>query len=96
MDIMKKRRLKFRHVIVMAVIIYVGYTLVSQQIIINRLNKDLERYSAENKKIEDANALLMDQIRYADTDEFLERVARERMGLIKPGETVYVIEDVEE
>lgn len=95
MDIMKKRRLRFRHVLIILILVYVGYTVVDQQMMINRLNEDIAKYSMENKKIEDANAILKDQIQYAGTDEFLERAARERMGLVKPGETVYII-DVKE
>lgn len=89
---MKKRKFKFRHFLVLLVIGYVGYVFVSQQFMILRIKGDIEKYKKENKKIEDSNAYLMDQIEFAKTKEYKERMGRERIGLIMPGETVYIID----
>lgn len=89
---MKKRKLKAKHIFMALVVCYVGYTLVSQQIMISRIKKDINTYGQENKKIEESNAYLKDQIEFAKTKEYKERMARERIGLVLPGEKVYVID----
>jgi cell division protein FtsB len=60
---------------------------------INRMRDDISKYDLENKKVEEANQYLNDQIEFAKTDEYKEKMARERIGLIKPGETVYIINE---
>jgi cell division protein FtsB len=93
MDIMKKKRkLRVKHFLVGVVLCYIGYILISQQFMMMRIQKDIEKFSQENKKVEEDNAYLRDQIEYASTDEYKERMARERIGLVKPGETVYIID----
>lgn len=88
---MKKKRFKFKYIFYVMLLCYVGYTLVSQQMTINRMRDDILKYDQQNKKIEDANQYLKDQIEFAKTDEYKEKMAREKIGLIKPGETVYII-----
>jgi cell division protein FtsB len=90
---MKKRRFNLKYVIYGLVFCYVGYILVSQQFAINRVNGDVEKYSGQNKKIEESNSYLKDQIQFAQTDEFKEKIAREKIGLIMPGETMYIINE---
>lgn len=90
---MKKRKFKLKHLLFLAVLCYVGYTLTSQQLMINRIKGELNKYNEQNKKIEESNKYLKDQIEYAKTNEYKEKVAREKIGLIKPGEIVYVIHD---
>lgn len=90
---MKKRRFGLKFVIYGLVFCYIGYILVSQQIAINRVNNDIQKYAEQNKKVEDSNSYLKDQIQFAQTDEFKEKIAREKIGLIMPGETMYIINE---
>jgi len=90
---MKKRKIKFKAVFIGILVCYLGYIIISQQMAILRIKRDIEKYSAENKRIEEENSYLKDEIEYAGTDEYIEKMARERLGLIKDGETVYVIKD---
>lgn len=89
---MKKKRFKLKPIIYGLIVCYVGYIFVSQQFMINRIKGDIDKYNQENKKVEESNAYLKDQIEFAKTNEYKEKVARERIGLIKPGETVYIID----
>lgn len=92
---MKKRKFKFRHILVAVVICYVGYTFICQELMIYRLKNDIAKLNLENSKIEAANAYINDQLQYAGTEGYVEKMARERMGLIKPGEKVYVVGEKE-
>lgn len=45
----------------------------------------------ENRVIETANAALEQRIAYMETDAYVERVAREELNLVRPGETSFVV-----
>lgn len=90
---MKKRKFKFRYVIYGLLMCYVGYVLLNQQLMISRIKNDISKYAQQNQKVQESNAYLKDQIEFAKTEEYKEKVARERIGLIKPGETVYIIDN---
>jgi len=45
----------------------------------------------EIKAIEQANAALETRIAYMSTEAYVERVAREELNLVRPGETSYVV-----
>jgi len=90
---MKKRKFRIRHVLLAIIIFYVGYTFINQQIMISRISQDIKKYGEQNKKLEGSNDNFKDQIEYAKTKEYKERMARERIGLIMPGETVYIINE---
>lgn len=90
---MKQKRFKAGRLIFILAVCYVGYTLVSQQITINRIQDQIDDIDRQNKKIEESNKYLNDQIEYAKSDEYKEKIAREKIGLIKPGEIIYIIHD---
>lgn len=58
------------------------------------LQADAEAIRAENEKIEAVNEGLRQELRLlADDPAALERAAREELGLVKPGEVVFRLED---
>ena len=75
---MKKRIFKPMNLLLILGVCYLGYILVSQQIIINRIQGQINEADQENKKIEESNEYLNDKIKYA---------------LIKPGEIIYILHD---
>jgi len=59
-----------------------------------RLQVDLERIQAENEQLRAGNGRLrMELRRLADDPAVLERVAREELGLVRPGDVVFRLED---
>lgn len=54
------------------------------------MTQELERTQEEITSLEEANAALREAIHRLESDPFaLERLARERLGYVKEGETVY-------
>lgn len=47
----------------------------------------------EQQQVIDKNLSLMYEISYQDTDAYIEKVARERLNLVKPNEIVYIDEN---
>ena len=57
-----------------------------QETEIQRLEQEIE---AQRQKQEE----LLEYIEYMQTTEYIEQVAKERLGLIKPDETIFIEED---
>lgn len=73
-----------------AVCIYVACTLVKQQITLSKCDSAAEEYRAKISEAQMENKKLEDELKKAGTDEYLERVAREKLGLIKANERVFI------
>jgi cell division protein FtsB len=55
-----------------------------------------EAVTREQQKVESARAAndkLKNELRYVQSDQFVEEQAREKLGMVKPGETVVIIQD---
>lgn len=62
---------------------------VNQQIDINKLNQEKAAVSAKLKIQESNNNALNRILESGNQDEYIERIARERYGYVKPEERVY-------
>ncbi|MFA5050651.1 MAG: septum formation initiator family protein [Patescibacteria group bacterium] len=61
---------------------------INQQI---KLKKELSKLENQNSLLEKENKEAIDKIEKMQTDYFQEKIAREKLGLQKPGEQVVVI-----
>lgn len=77
-------------VVFLAVCVYVGFTLVKQQITLSDCSDMAEEYKAKIAEAETENQRLEAELEKAGTDEYLERVAREELGLVKANERVFI------
>ncbi len=75
---------------VAAVCVYVAYTLIDQQITLSKTSSIAEEYKAKIAEAQTENQKLEDELAQAGTDEYLERVAREKLGLVKANERVFI------
>ena len=85
-----KKKVKFIHIISIAFVVYFVYTLYDQQIQINKYNSQIDMYMAD---IEAKNKLVeyySNQKDNIQTDEYIESVARETLGYVKPYEKVFI------
>lgn len=71
-------------------IIYFIYAMIAQQIALSNKNKEIqsleEQVSAANTETE----RLQKELDNLEDPEYLERVAREKLGLVRPNERVFV------
>lgn len=56
---------------------------------LHRTSVEIERLRAEKRASEQRLAELKTEQREADSDEWIERVARDELHLVKPGEVIY-------
>lgn len=88
---MKKRiwGIVFR-LIVLCFIFYITYVMTVQQPILQAKNKQLEELVAMMDQAQQKNLDLREQLLLVDSDAYVEKEARERLGLIMPGEKVFI------
>lgn len=73
---------------VIIALIYVGGLFVSQIINTNKLNMEISKQQALYARAKEKNQQLQDEVLNMSKDNtYMERLGRERLGLIKEGET---------
>ncbi len=79
-----------RAVGILAVCVYVACTLIDQRITLSKSKEVAEEYKAKIAEAQIENQKLEDELEQAGTDEYLEKVAREKLGLVKANERVFI------
>lgn len=75
---------------VLVVCIYVTCILVKQQINLSQCDDLAREYQTKIDEAKLEQQKLEDELKKADTDDYIESVARERLGLVKANERVFV------
>lgn len=86
----KKGRISITSIIFVLVSAYFVTTFIDQQISINRYNSQIEMYKADILNKEALTKYYDQQQDNVETDEYIEKVARESLGLVKPYEKIFV------
>ena len=82
---------------------YIGFTVLFLVAAVNltrttlnvvQSSKRLEELRGEVSDLEKQKSDFQAEIEYRQTDEFVEREAREKLGLVKPGEELFVVKNV--
>jgi len=87
---MKKGKATVGIFILLVIFLFLSYIAVNQQGLIYAKNQELNKLEekiAEEKKI---NEELKKQSKMIESDEYIEKVAREKLGMVKKNERVYV------
>jgi len=87
---MKKRKLKFKSLLIAIFIIYAIITIINQQISISELKKAEQAAASKIESVRKDNDKLTEMINNATSVEYIEKMAREQLGLVKSGERVYI------
>ena len=80
-------------IIILIAILVISY--VRQELTMYKLpeGKDIEAKQTQLNELQDKNKKLQDEVNQSSTDEYIERMARERLGMIKDGEKVITNSD---
>jgi cell division protein FtsB len=71
------------------VIIFFGTIFVKQQIAMIKLDREYRHYSDQLAKLQTISAQLSEELKQTQREDYTERLAREKLGLIKPGEILF-------
>ena len=84
-----KRKL-FKKLIVLGLLVYVCFVFVSQQSDLSTYKKQCKYYEEQIATEYKNKEELLKQKNNAESDEFIEQIAREKLNLYKPNEIVYI------
>ncbi len=86
-DYIMNKKIKGKSVIFVLIVSYVCYIFVSQQITMRNIKNQIADKKIEEQKAKEKNRKLQDEVKMSKSDMYIEKLARERLGLIKKGET---------
>lgn len=75
---------------VLVVCVYAIVVFAKQQLTLSKCGKVSEDYKDKISEAQLEHERLEDELSKAGTDEYLERVAREKLGLVKANERVFI------
>lgn len=86
----KPKRRRANRLIALAVMAVLIYAFVNQEIRLWSVRAQERRLEEQIRAQEVKNAILKEQIKALQTDEYVEKVAREQLGWTKKGEIQYL------
>ena len=87
---MKKRKLGLKNMFMIAFIVYAAITIINQQFTIDELRDAEQNEVSKIESVRNENDRLMEMINNATSVEYIEKMAREQLGLVKSEEKVYI------
>lgn len=81
------KKSKIKMLICAVIIINIGYVILNQQITMHRIKNSIAAKESSVQNLKAQSKKLQDQIKLSKTDKYSEVLARERLNLIKEGET---------
>ena len=86
----KRRKMpKIWVVIISVFLLYFAYVFYEQQDILKAKTGQMKRIQAKIEEQEKVNRELQKQKEMLDSDEYIEKIARERLGMVKQGEKIF-------
>lgn len=86
----KRKKIKLIHVFLSLLFIYVAIIYYNQNMMLKELEVKKEQNLVEINKLKDEIQDLNTQIESSDSLEFIERIARDDLGMVKPREIIYI------
>ena len=86
---MKKIKKPYKKILLLIITINVLYTLIAQQKTLNAYSKEQETYLKQIEQEEANKETLLKTKESVNSTEYIENVAREKLGMYLPNERVY-------
>lgn len=84
-------RLRLLLIVFFVLVIMVGFRILGEWRKRQEIEDEISRLSEEAKRLENRNLEILELSKQLTTEEFLEREARLKLGLQKPGESVAIL-----
>jgi cell division protein FtsL len=86
------RKGKWLTVLFLAFLVYFAVIMINQQLSLHNLNRRQQKVQADIEKYSSENEILKGQVELIENNpEYLEGLARKELGLVRDGETVYIL-----
>ncbi|MBP3802164.1 MAG: septum formation initiator family protein [Clostridia bacterium] len=87
---MNKSKKLYKKLLIIAIALYVLFTLINQQGALNQYSKETEELSAQVQEEKEYGEELAQEKEKVNSLEFIEQTAREKLDMYLPNERVYV------
>ncbi|MPQ42164.1 cell division protein FtsL [Clostridium tarantellae] len=88
-----RKKFNIKNIVMITLIAIFCISIVRQELTMKRINSDIQGKQKQLQDLKNKNERLQEEVNQSTTDEYIERLARERLGMIKPGEKVIVNSD---
>lgn len=79
-----------KKILVLMLIIYFLYTIIAQQKTLNSYAQEKEKYNDNIETAQEEQNELNEMKENINSDEYIEQIAREKLGMYYPNERVYI------
>lgn len=86
----KKTVFKVRYIVILVLGFYIISTFISQQRLIRKLNEEKIKKEQEIESLKHQVAEIEQKIKHTDSLEYIEKIAREELKMIKPYEIIFI------
>lgn len=86
----KKKKIRPVMIVLFAFSIYFVYTFIEQQVQINKYDSEIEMYTADIENKRELVNYYNNQKGNTKSDKYIENVARESLGYVKPYEKIFI------
>ena len=80
----------YRNILIIACVTYFLVTVLSQQKKLNQYEAEADTYTEQLQEAQEKNASLQETKANANSTEYIEEVAREKLDMYLPNERVYI------
>lgn len=87
---MKFLKKHYKKILLIIVLAYVFNIFISQQKMLNTYNSDVQKYETSLAKEEETKESLLEIKENVNSPEYIEKIAREKLGMYLPNERVYI------
>lgn len=89
------KRNKYLIIFMVVFLSYIGYTVVKTEIKIQELKANEAVLKEELNKLTEEKETLTKELENSKSLESIEKIAREKLKMVKPNEVIYIIQDEE-
>jgi cell division protein FtsL len=85
-----EKKLMLKKIIIAGCIVFFVFSYIRQSVTMSRIQKEIDSKQLQLDEVKQKNERLQDEVEKinSDSSDYLEKLARERLGMIKPGEKV--------
>ena len=87
---MKKRANPLKILILFFLMFYASYTLIRQEVEIKKYDKEKQYYMEQIQLAQVKHEEYKKYSEYVKTDAYIEKIAREKLGMLLPEEKIYI------
>lgn len=89
----RKYRIKWFRMAFMLVVGYCLFVVVNQQLELNAINREADATRAKLEQLKQLNTSYAKEKSQLSTTQYVEKLARDELGMAKPGEVPYIPAD---